>query len=166
MIRQIFQSNDVTTDYSIDRLKYNETTNSSYNIPIMKKWYGSNGSRDASYITSKRKVNQVGSGTLNPSIATNTPKNVHLNDVNNALTRVRAGGSVAPTIKRNTHGVGVTPTFPVAPLFRSKKPIQEINKKMLYKPNTPTNLITIQQIQNKMAMMNKPNTTNVPQRFH
>ena len=64
MVKGFFQSNNITNDYSMDRIKYIET--SSYNTrPILKKkWYGNNINQDASTIIAKQKINNVGSVLL------------------------------------------------------------------------------------------------------
>ena len=141
---QIFQSNNDTSDYAADRYKYIENA---AQLSSGKKWYGNSKSRDASSVIAKRRVGGVGAGALNASFAANAPKNVHLNDVTDALRRVRAGGAVAPAQKRLTHGVGATPMFPAAPLVR-------------------TDCRATIPITGKLAMMTKPNLTNVPTKYH
>jgi hypothetical protein len=80
-----------------------------------KKWYGN---RDASQVTANRRTNQIGLGSLNASsgqIGFTTYKDV--NTVNTALTRVRAGGAVAPAKKAANKNNAPTPTFsPAIPM--------------------------------------------------
>jgi hypothetical protein len=80
-----------------------------------KKWYGN---RDASQVTANRRTNQIGVGSLNASngqIGFTTYKDV--NTVSNALTRVRAGGAVAPAKKAANKNNAPTPTFsPAIPM--------------------------------------------------
>jgi len=67
--------------------------------PVQKKWMGST-NRDASQITVNRRTNNVGSGSLNYDnklMSFTAYKDVNV--VNDALRRVRAGGSVAPPKK-------------------------------------------------------------------
>lgn len=67
--------------------------------PVQKKWMNST-NRDASQITTNRRTNSVGTGSLNYS---NQPMSFtshnQVNVVNDALRRVRAGGAVAPPKK-------------------------------------------------------------------
>lgn len=77
-----------------------------------KKWYGN---RDASQITANRRTNQIGVGSLNASkgeIGFTTYKDI--NTVSSALTRVRAGGAVAPPKKTANKNNALTPSFPPA----------------------------------------------------
>jgi hypothetical protein len=77
--------------------------------PANKKWMGN---RDASSIIDKRRNTAVGLGTLN---ASNKPfgftTHKDINTTSDALTRVRAGGSVAPPKKSANKNNGLTPTF-------------------------------------------------------
>jgi len=69
--------------------------------PIQKKWMGST-NRDASQIIANRRTNSVGVGSLNASeslFSFTSNNSNHNNVINNALTKVRAGGSVAPPKK-------------------------------------------------------------------
>jgi len=80
-----------------------------------KKWYGN---RDASQVTANRRTNQIGVGSLNASkslMSFTTYKDI--NTVSNALTRVRAGGAVAPAKKNANMKNAPTPTFsPAIPM--------------------------------------------------
>lgn len=60
MVQRIFQSNNVTNDYSMDRIKYIETASYDTRPMLKKKWYGNNVNRDASNIVAKEKTNNVG----------------------------------------------------------------------------------------------------------
>jgi hypothetical protein len=89
---------DITSDgessFAIARNQYVNTHTSE---PPKKKWYGSTTSRDASSIINRRKVNQIGVGSLNASEEQQSFTTVTtINTVKDALTRVRAGGSVVP----------------------------------------------------------------------
>lgn len=64
MVQRIFQSNNVTSDYSMDRIKYIETSSYSTRPILKKRWYGNNINRDASNIITKEKINNVGSVLL------------------------------------------------------------------------------------------------------
>jgi hypothetical protein len=74
-----------------------------------KKWYGN---RDASQVTTNRRTNQVGAGSLN---ALNKPigftTHIDINTTNDALRRVRAGGAVAPAKKGANRNNAPVPTF-------------------------------------------------------
>lgn len=84
-----------------------------------KKWYGN---RDASQIVANRRNTQIGLGTLNASTAPmsfTTHKIV--NTIDDALTRTRAGGSVAPAKKGANRNNGLPPTFaPARPAIINK----------------------------------------------
>lgn len=139
---KIYQSNDVTNDYSMNKQIFNKSliSNREENNPPSKKWYDNNRIRDASVVTMKYKINEQG-------IPFTKKEFVQLNDVNNALHRVRGGGAVAPKLKHNTKGIGIVPSFPVTPLIRT-------NNQLSFIP-----------ISNKMAMMSKPNNNDI-QKFH
>jgi hypothetical protein len=131
-----------SNDYSMNKQIFNKTfigKEEKTNNPL-KKWHDNNKNRDASNITIKYKINEQGI----PFTNTNEP---NLNDVNNALRRVRSGGYIPPKKKS---GIGMTPSFPVTPLIRT-------NNKLYYVP-----------ISNKMAMLSKPNLNpnNNIQQFH
>jgi len=117
---------DITSDnqnsFSMDRLAYNNTFiqnqllnnikpayygyNKSRSLPTVfdststpkqKQWYGN---RDASEITRKNRVTSIGLGTTNNGkIPISFQSHANPNTVNQALTRVRSGGSVAPAKK-------------------------------------------------------------------
>jgi hypothetical protein len=74
-----------------------------------KKWYGN---RDASQVTTNRRTNQVGVGSLN---ASNSPMGFtthsDINTTRDALRRVRAGGSVAPAKKGANRNNAPVPSF-------------------------------------------------------
>jgi len=118
------------SDFSIDRYKYNrinqfipqnqipvthaDVDGNSYKNTVLsdkkdykKKWYGN---RDASQIVANRRVNSVGSGSMN---AANKPLSfVSDNDRNtqrDARKRVRSGGAVVPA--KVTHNYKNAPIF-------------------------------------------------------
>ena len=77
---------------------------------IQKKWIG--GNRDASQVVANRKNTQIGTGSLNASgnmMSFTTYKDT--NTVNDALTRVRAGGYVVQPKVRAKPNNAPTPTF-------------------------------------------------------
>ncbi len=83
-----------------------------------KKWIG--GNRDASQIAIQQRVNRIGirfSNTNNNVTYFNNSKEI--NTVSDALTRVRAGGEVAPPKKSTSKLKGPTPRYPVGPLIRT-----------------------------------------------
>jgi len=83
-----------------------------------KKWIG--GNRDASQIAIQQRVNQIGirvPNTNNNVMSFNNSKEI--NTVNDALTRVRAGGEVAPPKKSINKFKGPTRGYPVGPLIRT-----------------------------------------------
>lgn len=80
-----------------------------------KKWQAN---RDASDVAARRRMNAIGKGTASTkttplSFTTTTPdRNVY----NDAIRRVRAGGSVAPPKKNAMRTNGPTPTFRPHPI--------------------------------------------------
>lgn len=105
-------------------------TAASSNYMNGKKWYGN---RDASQVTANRRTTQIGNGTLNASnnlMGFTTHKDI--NTSRNALTRVRAGGAVAPAKKGANRNNAPTPSFsPATPdpnsiladLYGIKRPV-------------------------------------------
>ena len=89
-------TSDGTASFSLDRHNYSEALNVQTVSEIQrKKWIG--GNRDASQVATNRRVANVGVGSLNASagdlkFVSNSDRSV----VDNALTRVRAGGAVVP----------------------------------------------------------------------
>jgi hypothetical protein len=82
-------------------------TNQQY---TQKKWIG--GNRDASQVAVNRKNTQIGTGSVNASgdlMSFTTYKDI--NTVNNALTRVRAGGYMVPPKVRANKNNAPTPSF-------------------------------------------------------
>lgn len=124
---------DLTSDndssFEISRRVYTETLPLVANTVaqnIEKKWYGN---RDASQVTVNRRTNNVGNGSLNASrnlMSFTTYRDV--NTVSNALTRVRAGGAVAPAKKSANLKNGLTPSF---------SPILNTTTKSMYGNNQP-----------------------------
>lgn len=130
-------TSDGTDSFAKDRYVYMNTLQTQ-NVPLAiqtnKKFFGN---RDASEVIRNRRVNEVGLGTLNANkIPTSFTNTVQTNTVRDAITRVRAGGAVAPAKKRALKTNGITPSFPTKPLIRTQ------NR-------------TIQPIQNKTAMAYK-----------
>ena len=77
-------------------------------VAISKKWVG--GNRDASQVTTKRRVNETGLGTLNASqTAMSFTTRNNINVVRDARHRVRSGGAIAPAKKYHN--------YPKAPVF-------------------------------------------------
>ena len=141
-------TSDGTSTFSMDRNVYMQTIppiTPTVKQNIEKKWFKN---RDASEVTRNRRVNEIGVGSLN---ASNKPQSftTHriVNTVNDALTRVRAGGACAPPKKNALRTNGPTPAFPTGILQRSK-------------------YHSIVNIQPKMAMASKPISKNLQQIFH
>uniref|UniRef100_A0A6C0DLP5 Uncharacterized protein n=1 Tax=viral metagenome TaxID=1070528 RepID=A0A6C0DLP5_9ZZZZ len=107
---------DITSDnnssFELARKTYIETYTGENNVTRLKndkKWYGN---RDASQVTSNRRNNQVGVGSLNASkqqMSFTNHKDVNV--VNDALRRVRGGGAVAPAKKGANRNNAPTPGF-------------------------------------------------------
>lgn len=137
-------------EFAMDRRNYTETVNAglSHNTNLnypQKKWLGN---RDASQVTSNRRVSNIGTGSLNANkgpMSFTTVKDV--NTVNDALRRTRAGGAVVPPKVRASRTNAPTPTWPAGPLIRSQ-----------YQ--------SIHPIENKTAMINKPISATIPKRYH
>jgi hypothetical protein len=94
--------------FQIGRKTYIET----FPAPLIpeKKWMPS--SRDASDIARRRRVAAVGKGTINTDNSTLSFTTYRdINTTNNALRRVRAGGSVVPTKKIAQTINPITPRF-------------------------------------------------------
>jgi len=72
-------------------------------IPIYKKWVG--GNRDASQTAERRRVCAIDLGSMKNTCGAST------NTVNDALRRVRGGGSVAPPKKAASPSINPTPHF-------------------------------------------------------
>jgi hypothetical protein len=84
--------------------------NTTFNqIQTQKKWIG--GNRDASFVTTKNRVNEIGVGSFNANSKQFTFKNVDDNTARQARARARSGGSVAPLKK--THKYKNPPVFPI-----------------------------------------------------
>jgi hypothetical protein len=101
---------DLTSDgessFEMGRKIYTKTNQpfQSENVLNTKKWVG--GNRDSSSITTRLKNNTIGKGSINTdtkqTLSFTTYKDV--NTVNNALTRVRAGGAmVPPKVRASKH---------------------------------------------------------------
>jgi len=110
-----------------NQLSNPQIANTNISVPLItsKKWLGN---RDASQVATDRRNTAIGLGSLN---AANQPMSFTTNDnVNvrkNALSRVRAGGAVAPAKKGANRNNAPTPSFAPAP-----------NLKSIYGLKTPT----------------------------
>jgi hypothetical protein len=145
-------TSDGTDNFALFRNEYmrsypQSNMNDMANGKIVKKWYGIN-NRDSSSYTRELQTNEIGVGSLN---AKNTPfsftSSKEKNTVNDALRRVRAGGSVPPLKKSHAKTHVLTPGFPAGKLIRTK-------------------FQSIQSIQPKTAMAFKPISKNQPPHFH
>ena len=91
------------------------TTNA---VKIHKKWFGN---RDSSAVTERIRYNAIGTGSLNPANkAIKFSQHNNINTVNDALTRVRAGGYVTTPKVRAKPANNLTPAFPAGPLVRTQ----------------------------------------------
>ena len=116
-------TSDGTSSFEMGRRVYTETTDKSHPITnpqkLHKKWIG--GNHDSSQITENRKNNSIGRGSINTTnklLSFTTYRDV--NTVNDALTRCRAGGAVAPPKKNAKNTNGLTPSFkPAKPLYNN-----------------------------------------------
>lgn len=72
------------------------------------KWFGN---RDASQVITNRRNSAVGKGTIIGTQPLSFTTNKDINTTRDALTRVRAGGSVAPAKKGANRNNAPTPTF-------------------------------------------------------
>jgi hypothetical protein len=149
-------------EFAMDRRHYIKTlpTADTTQFRPQKKWYGN---RDASQVTVNRRVTSVGVGSLN---ANNAPMSFttfkDVNTVNNALTRVRAGGATVPAKVRAKTTNNLTPTWPVGNLVQSNASEYPIYTKNLNTKNS--NIVQFKQlhpVQNKTAMFGKPISENV-----
>jgi len=104
-------TSDGTASFSLDRHNYSESLNVQTVSEIQrKKWIG--GNRDASQVSTNRRVANVGVGSLNSSagkmkFVSNSDRSV----VDNALIRVRAGGAVVPRKVASSPHIHMTPSF-------------------------------------------------------
>jgi hypothetical protein len=90
-------TSDGTSSFSLNRRNYIDSylsTSLTTSEKLEKKWYGN---RDASQVTSNRRVNQIAIGSLNASGETTSFTNVRdPNSERQALHRMRSGGSHVP----------------------------------------------------------------------
>ena len=103
-------TSDNTSTFSIDRRNYSESSNNTTTIQALhqKKWIG--GNRDASNVTTRNRVNQIGNGSLNAAkLPTSFVSNTSPNDVRQAYHRVRSGGSIVPA--KYVHNYKNPPVF-------------------------------------------------------
>jgi hypothetical protein len=106
---------DITSDnessFEMSRNIYTRTfpTGGTSNYMNGKKWYGN---RDASQVTTNRRTNQVGVGSLNASNGyMGFTTHSDINTTRDALRRVRAGGAVAPAKKGANRNNAPVPSF-------------------------------------------------------
>ena len=114
-------TSDGTTSFTIARRSF-VTSNNSVPLNTQKKWIG--GNRDSSEISRRSRVNAIGAGsfnTANQPISFKTNRDVNV--TNDALVRVRAGGSNVPKKVTQKYMLSVTPsTPPSAPTITSITP--------------------------------------------
>jgi len=105
-------TSDGTSQFEMARLQYQKTKQCVVNTNtenLQKKW---SGNRDASSVIEHKKSRSIGLGSINEAgqpLSFTTTRDV--NTVTDALTRVRAGGAVAPPKKNALRTHGLTPTF-------------------------------------------------------
>lgn len=90
-------TSDGSNTFSMNRHNYIESSNNTTTIQAFrqKKWIG--GNRDASNVTTRNRVNQIGNGSLNAAkVPTSFVSNKSDNDTRQAYHRVRSGGSAVP----------------------------------------------------------------------
>jgi hypothetical protein len=123
-------TSDNNSTFAMYRKTYVETY-SSQSMLATKKWYGN---RDASQVTTNRRNEQVGVGSLNAnSLPMSFNSNVEKNTVNDALRRVRGGGAVAPIKKNFSKSATYVPSPSFAPVNpNSTKPIYGLKSPYLY----------------------------------
>jgi hypothetical protein len=142
-------TSDGTNNFSMDRHNYVETLNTITNTTnkqfLHKKWLSN---RDASQVTTNRRVNEVGFGSLNKNQnLTSFTTYKDINTTRDALTRVRAGGAVAPKKKGANKNNAPVPGYPAGKLIR-----------------TTNHSLAI--VHPKVAMAKKNINTGVPTHFH
>jgi hypothetical protein len=127
-------TSDNTSSFSMGRNVFHNTYNNN-NITNQqqnqKKWIG--GNRDASSITEKYRNNQIGTGSLNANgnlMGFTTYKDINV--VDNALRRVRSGGSVPPPKKANSPNKIYAPSPSFRPMTQNMKKIYGIKTPTLY----------------------------------
>jgi hypothetical protein len=124
---------DGTAGFAISRHEYAETQ-TSIPIPVLqqKKWFGS---RDASDVISRRRVTEIGVGSLNAKQGAMAFMNKNDNNSRvDALARVRGGGYVVPPKSRNRTNQSGAPLItprPNVPVVRTEHRIASIPT---YKP--------------------------------
>jgi hypothetical protein len=106
------RTSDNQSSFNMSRQTYLQTVPAiaeTVDVKLQKKWLGN---RDASQITSNRRNVAVGKGSLNQTgnlYSFTTYKDINV--TNDAIRRVRAGGSVAPPKKNARTTNAPTPTF-------------------------------------------------------
>ena len=141
-------TSDNTDSFAMDRSIYVNTvptTAPTNTVKIHKKWFGN---RDASQVTTNRRVSQMGVGSLNAANKlTSFTTYKEVNTVSDALTRVRAGGAVVPAKARYRKTNAPTPGFPTGILVRTE------NR-------------SVQPTSQYAAMATKPVSAKLPRHFH
>lgn len=102
-------TSDGTSSFAMSRRQYAEVYPViDQSVNKQKKYIG--GNRDASSVVARRRAVEVGVGTLNASKTAMSMTGVRdINDTNNALRRVRAGGAYVPPKKTNHYAAAVDP---------------------------------------------------------
>lgn len=93
-------TSDGTSNFAMSRRTYYETQPAVLTPALLKQKKFIGGNRDASSVVERRRANEVGVGTLNASagqLSYTTTRDVNV--TNNALRRVRAGGTNVRYIK-------------------------------------------------------------------
>lgn len=139
-------TSDGDTSFALSRQYYMSTLqNNATSIQPQKKWYGN---RDASQVTTNRRVTQIGVGSLNAKkTLTSFTTYKDVNTVNDALTRVRAGGATVPAKYRAKTTNAPTPGFPTGTLIRSQHR-------------------SVQPLSHYAGMATKPASANLPKLYH
>ena len=108
-------TSDGGSTFEMARQVYTKTVPIALTQLAQKKWQAN---RDASDVAAKRRMNAIGKGTM-PTTATPlafTTVTPDRNVYNDAIRRVRAGGSVAPPKKNAMRTNGLTPAFRPQPI--------------------------------------------------
>ena len=90
-------TSDGTSSFAMGRKNYYETYAQSPTNAVLKQKKFIGGNRDASSVVARRKTAEIGVGTMNANSQLMSFTTVRdINDGNNALRRVRAGGTYVP----------------------------------------------------------------------
>lgn len=103
-------TSDGTSTFAMSRKNYYETQTTAPSNDVLKQKKFIGGNRDASSVVARRRATEVGVGTMNsggqPMSFTTTRD---INVTNNALRRVRAGGSYVPPQKTHAASPSLDP---------------------------------------------------------